>query len=183
MSAKKDGLSNIGGFLALDSPELAAKCRNLLILTEGFPTYGGMAGYDLEAVAQGLWEALDEDYQQIQEYVIDFRRLFNDGAPIKSSVTRAWRLYQRSGLSVAAFVEHMFQARALTQERTASITKTIEGEYGVERKSKMAYFFAVLEDHLGLADPKKKRTRRMREKPPDQSGRGPGEDYSAFVER
>ena len=62
MSAKKDGMSNIGGFLALDSPELAASCRNLLILTEGFPTYGGMAGYDLEAVAQGLWEALDEDY-------------------------------------------------------------------------------------------------------------------------
>jgi tryptophanase len=62
MSAKKDGMSNIGGFLALDSPELAVRCRNLLILTEGFPTYGGMAGYGLEAVARGLWEALDEDY-------------------------------------------------------------------------------------------------------------------------
>jgi tryptophanase len=62
MSAKKDGMSNIGGFLALDDQETAASCRNLLILTEGFPTYGGMAGYDLEAVAVGLWEALDEDY-------------------------------------------------------------------------------------------------------------------------
>jgi tryptophanase len=62
MSAKKDGMSNIGGFLALDSSDIATQCRNLLILTEGFPTYGGMAGYDLEAVAQGLWEALDEDY-------------------------------------------------------------------------------------------------------------------------
>jgi tryptophanase len=62
MSAKKDGMSNIGGFLALNSDELASSCRNLEILTEGFPTYGGMAGYDMEAVAIGLYEALDEDY-------------------------------------------------------------------------------------------------------------------------
>lgn len=62
MSAKKDGMANIGGFLALNSDELASECRNLEILTEGFPTYGGMAGYDMEAVARGLYEALDPDY-------------------------------------------------------------------------------------------------------------------------
>ncbi len=62
MSAKKDAFANIGGFLALRNESLAQQCRNLLVITEGFPTYGGLAGRDLEAIAIGLHEVMDENY-------------------------------------------------------------------------------------------------------------------------
>ena len=75
MSAKKDPMGNIGGWLALDDDALAQECRNLLILTEGFPTYGGLAGRDLEALAQGLQEVVSHDYLRYRirstAYVVD----------------------------------------------------------------------------------------------------------------
>lgn len=84
MSAKKDGLSNIGGFLALNDDDLAQRCKNTLIMTEGFPTYGGLAGYDLEAIAIGLWEALEEDYLRYRIRSVEYlgKILTNEGIPI-----------------------------------------------------------------------------------------------------
>ena len=72
MSAKKDAFANIGGFLALRDNDLALLCRNLLIITEGSPTYGGLAGRDLEAIAIGLKEVLDENYLQYRIHSIEY---------------------------------------------------------------------------------------------------------------
>lgn len=84
MSAKKDALVNIGGFLSLNDEELAMKCRNLLIVTEGFPTYGGLAGRDLEAVAQGLEEVIDENYLHYRIKSTEYfgNKLLEAGVPI-----------------------------------------------------------------------------------------------------
>jgi len=84
MSAKKDGLANIGGFLALNDDDWAESCRNLLILTEGFPTYGGLAGYDLEAVARGLEEVVEEPYLRYRIRSIEYlhERLDAAGVPV-----------------------------------------------------------------------------------------------------
>lgn len=84
MSAKKDGLANIGGFLATNDACLAMKERDLLILTEGYPTYGGMAGRDLEAIAVGLKEVLQEDYLEYRLASVRYlgERISAEGVPI-----------------------------------------------------------------------------------------------------
>ena len=84
MSAKKDALVNMGGFLALNDDKLAANARNLLIVTEGFTTYGGLAGRDLEAVAQGLVEVLDEHYLTYRIRSVEYlgEKLVSSGVPI-----------------------------------------------------------------------------------------------------
>lgn len=84
MSAKKDAFANIGGFLAMRDEKLIQECRNLLIITEGFPTYGGLAGRDLEAIAIGLEEVLHEDYLTYRIRSIEYtgNKLTEAGVPI-----------------------------------------------------------------------------------------------------
>ncbi|HWC54215.1 MAG TPA: tryptophanase [Chitinophagaceae bacterium] len=84
MSAKKDAFANIGGFLAMHDKKMADQCRNLLIITEGFPTYGGLAGRDLEAIAIGLNEVMDEHYLQYRIRSIEYitEKLVAAGVPV-----------------------------------------------------------------------------------------------------
>jgi len=88
MSAKKDGLVNIGGFLALNDDELSQKITNMLILIEGFRTYGGLAGRDLEAISRGLQEVLDEDYLRFRIRQTSYlgEKLLEAGIPIVQPV-------------------------------------------------------------------------------------------------
>ncbi len=84
MSAKKDAFANIGGFIALHNEDIALRCRNLLIITEGFPTYGGLAGRDLEAISIGLHEVMDEHYLQYRIRSIEYltEKLIAEGVPV-----------------------------------------------------------------------------------------------------
>ena len=94
-----------------------------------------------------------EDRQVILEYIADFAREFSDQAPLQSSTTRALNLFEQSGLSRDAFIGLMYEARSITKERSASIGRAGDGSLRPPAaKRKMAYFFACLEDRLGLRE-------------------------------
>ncbi len=95
----------------------------------------------------------DEDYQVIQSYIADFAREFNDQASLKISTTRAYNLFKRAGVSRDIMIEQLYAARAIVKERTGGIrSRAGEDAYGIPTKNKAAYFFAVLEDLLGLRE-------------------------------
>jgi tryptophanase len=124
MSAKKDGLANIGGWLALNDDGIAEQCRNLLILTEGFPTYGGLAGRDLEAIAQGLREVVDEDYLRYRVASTDYlgEALDRSGVPVvKPFGGHAIYLDARELLPHVAPLQYPGQALAIALYREGGI--------------------------------------------------------------
>ncbi len=104
MSAKKDAFANIGGFLAINDEALAEQCRNLLIITEGFPSYGGLAGRDLEAIAIGLKEVMHQDYLHYRIRSVEYmgEKLEKEGIPFLKP-TGGHALY----LDAAAFCSHI----------------------------------------------------------------------------
>ncbi len=117
MSAKKDGMANIGGFLCTNDDVLAQQEKNLLILTEGYPTYGGLAGRDLEAIAVGIEEALEEDYLRYRIVSTAYlgKHIADQGVPIVQP-PGGHAIY----LDARAFLPHIPQAQfpgvALTAE-------------------------------------------------------------------
>ena len=114
MSAKKDALVNIGGFLAFNNDELAMQARNVLIVTEGFPTYGGLAGRDLEAIAQGLEEVLHEDYLTYRIRTVEYmgEKLDKAGIPfLKPPGGHA--IYLDASAFASSIPAHQFPGQAI----------------------------------------------------------------------
>jgi hypothetical protein len=96
----------------------------------------------------------DESYQTLQSYMSDFAREFNDQAPLRASTMRAYNLLKRTGLPQEQFIGYLYAARAVTKEHTASIrNRAGEDAFGGPVKAKMAFFFAVLEDLIGVHGP------------------------------
>lgn len=142
MSAKKDAFANIGGFLALRDEKLLNACRNLLIITEGFPTYGGLAGRDLEAIAVGLDEVLQEDYLRYRirsiEYLGD--QLTRAGVPLVLP-TGGHAIYLDARSFAPHIPPHQYPGQSLCAAlyleggiRGAEIGSVMFGQYSAEGK-------------------------------------------------
>lgn len=115
MSAKKDGLVNIGGFMGMNNDELAEQITTRLILIEGFPTYGGLAGRDLEAISRGLQEVLNEDYLHFRVSQVRHlgKMLDDEGVPILKPVG-GHAIYLNAREFLPHIPQHQFPAQALT---------------------------------------------------------------------
>jgi len=142
MSAKKDGLVNIGGFITLNNEKLAMKLKNLLILYEGFVTYGGLAGRDLEAIARGLVEVLDENYLKFRieqvKFLGDF--LIEEGVPTIKPV---------GGHAVYLNIRKMLPDIPQSQFPAQSFTCELYLRYGIRTVEIGSVMFAKTDEKTG----------------------------------
>ncbi|HRG44431.1 MAG TPA: tryptophanase, partial [Saprospiraceae bacterium] len=137
MSAKKDALVNIGGFLALKDEAIAAACTNLLIITEGFTTYGGLAGRDMEAIAIGLREVFEDDYlnYRIKSTAYLGEHMRQKGVPVLYPIG-GHAVYVDAGLLYPHIPAHQYPGQALVCElykiggiRAVEIGSVMFGKY------------------------------------------------------
>jgi tryptophanase len=144
MSAKKDGLSNIGGFIATSDEAVAAKLRDLLVLREGFPTYGGLAGRDLEAIARGLVEGLDEQYlsYRIGQVMELGHVLIDHGVPIMNPIG-GHAIY----LEATSFCPHI----PVEQFPGQAVVIGLYREYGIRAVEIGSFMFGKSEGRSGLS--------------------------------
>ncbi|MFH0989754.1 MAG: tryptophanase [bacterium] len=142
MSAKKDALVNMGGFLALNDDTLAQKARNLLIVTEGFHTYGGLAGRDLEAIAQGLVEVVDEHYLTYRIRSVEYlgEKIVQEGVPIVQP-PGGHAIYLDARRFAPHIEPHHYPGQSIVAElyrlggiRTVEIGSVMFGKYSPEGK-------------------------------------------------
>ncbi|HQW83512.1 MAG TPA: tryptophanase, partial [Ferruginibacter sp.] len=143
MSAKKDAFANIGGFLAMNDETLAMQCRNLLIITEGFPTYGGLAGRDLEAIAIGLQEVLDENYLQYRIRSIEYltNKLIEEGVPV---------MQPAGGHAVYLDAKEMLPNIAASQYPAQALAGALYTEGGIRSVEIGSLMFGKYDEHKKL---------------------------------
>ena len=142
MSAKKDAFANIGGFLAMRDEKLALNCRNLLVITEGFPTYGGLAGRDLEAIAIGLKEVMEENYLHYRIRSIEYltNKLITAGVPVMQPAG-GHAVYLDAKQFLSHIPVHQYPGQALVGElyisggiRGVEIGSLMFGKYDKDQK-------------------------------------------------
>jgi hypothetical protein len=152
----ENNLSNVRKVSALkkENDEVAESEQESIDAALPPPTARGLSAIgDVLASRRQKSQRYDEDRQAILELLADFRREFNDQATLKQSVSRAYNLMQRSNLEIGTFTRRMYEARAITKERSASIASVLADSSSISAKNKMAYWFSVLEDLCGLKPP------------------------------
>lgn len=158
MSAKKDAFANMGGFIALNDTELAEQCKNQLIVTEGFPTYGGLSGRDLEAIAVGLEEIVQEDYLKYRIRSIEYmgEKLETAGVPfIKPTGGHALFLDAGTFLPHIPAPQYPGQALAVALYETAGIRSVEIGSLMFGKYDGAGNLIPAMWEYVRLAIPRR----------------------------